>query len=54
MKRFIFKVEERSVGVVEVYANSEDEARALAENYEGMLHINESDIVVGDLMHVEE
>lgn len=54
MKRFVFKIEERSVGVVEVYANSEDEARELAEEYEGMLHIKESDITVGDLMHVED
>lgn len=50
MKKFIFNVKEVSIGMVEVFAENEEKARELAENYEGNLLIKNSNLIVGEVI----
>jgi hypothetical protein len=50
MKKFIFNVKEVSIGIVEVFAENEEKARELAENYEGNLLIKNSNLIVGEVI----
>ena len=54
MKRFLINFEEVSYGVVEVFAENEDEARELAEDYEGDLMVNKSYLKLGELVSEED
>lgn len=54
MKRYIFEVKERNTGVVTVWADDEDEARELAESGEGMLDIDDGELIVGELVEIDE
>lgn len=53
MKRFRFEFTEVCYGVVDVYAENEDEARELAE-CEGERYVNKSDMDLGDLQEESE
>ena len=53
MKRFRFEFKEICYGVVDVYAENEDEARELAE-CEGERYVNKSDMDLGDLQECED
>lgn len=50
MKKFLFNVKEISIGMVEVFAENEEKARKLAENYEGNLLIKNSELVIGEMI----
>lgn len=54
MKRFLITFEEVSYGVVEVFAENEDEARELAEGYEGDLMVHKSYLKLGELVSEED
>lgn len=54
MKRFLINFEEVSYGVVEVFAENEDEARELAEGYEGDLMVNKSYLNLGEIVSEED
>lgn len=54
MKRFLINFKEVSYGVVEVFAENEDEARELAEGYEGDLMVNHSDLELGEVVLEED
>lgn len=53
MKRFLIEFQEVSYGVVEVFAEDEDEARAMAE-CEGDRFVNKSYMDLGDVQSVED
>lgn len=53
MKRFRFEFKEICYGVVDVFAENEDEARELAE-CEGDRYVNKSDMELGDLQEYED
>ena len=53
MKRFRFEFKEICYGVVDVYAENEDEAWELAE-CEGERYVNKSDMDLGDLQEYED
>lgn len=53
MKKFTIEFKEISYGVVEVYAENEDEARAIADS-EGLRHIAKSDMTLGSVQSEEE
>lgn len=56
MKRFLIKFKEVSYGVVEVFAENEEEARVLAEEYDAdsTLMVNTSELELGELVEVED
>lgn len=54
MKRFLINFKEVSYGVVEVFAENEDEARELAEGYEGDLLVNQSELELGEVVLEED
>lgn len=51
MKRFVFEYHEVATGVVEVYAETEEEARELAQCGEGDVHIKKSQEDIGTLLN---
>lgn len=53
MKKFYIEFKEISYGVVEVYAENEDEAIAIADS-EGLRHIAKSDMTLGSVQNKEE
>lgn len=53
MKRFLIEFKEISYGVVEVFAENEDEARDIAE-CEGYRLVNKSYMELGDLQEESE
>jgi hypothetical protein len=53
MKRFLIEYKEISYGVVEVFAEDEDEARDIAE-CEGDRFVNKSYMELGDLQEEED
>lgn len=53
MKRFRFEFQEICYGVVDVFAEDEDEARELAE-CEGDRYVNKSEMELGDLQEEED
>jgi hypothetical protein len=53
MKRFIFEFKEVSYGVVEVYAENEDEARAIADS-EGLRYVAKSEMTLGSVQNKKE
>ena len=53
MKRFMIAFKEISYGVVEVFAENEDEARELAE-CEGCRFVNKSYMELGEVEDVED
>jgi hypothetical protein len=53
MKRFFISFKEVSYGVVEVLANSEEEARKIADT-EGMRHVDTSDMILGTVEKEED
>lgn len=54
MKRFLIEFKEVSYGVVEVFAENEEEARELAEDYEGDLMVNNSELELYDVVLEED
>lgn len=52
-KRFRIEFTEVSVGFVDVWAETEDEAREKAECYEGDMFTNNSSLDLGDCIEVE-
>lgn len=54
MKRFLIEFKEVSYGVVEVFADNEEEARELAEDYEGDLMVNKSELELYDVVLEED
>lgn len=54
MKRFLIEFKEVSYGVVEVFAENEEEARELAQDYEGDLMVNNSDLELYDVVLEED
>ena len=54
MKTYFFEFEEHNFGVIEVYANSEEEALDMAESGEGTIHIHDGDTEIGELVKVTE
>lgn len=56
MKRFLIKFKEVSYGVVEVFAENEDEARVIAEEYDtdSTLLVNSSELELGELVSEED
>jgi hypothetical protein len=56
MKRFLINFKEVSYGVVEVFAENEDEARELAESYDtfSTLMTNTSELELGELVSEED
>lgn len=53
MKRFVIEFKEVSYGVVEVYAENEDEARAIADS-EGLRYVAKSEMTLGSVQNKEE
>ena len=53
MKRFVIEFKEVSYGVVEVYAGTEDEARAIADS-EGLRYVAKSEMTLGSVQNKEE
>ena len=53
MKRFLIEFKEISYGVVEVFAENEDEAREIAE-CEGDRFVNKSHIELGNVQEEED
>lgn len=53
MKRFLINFKEVSYGVVEVFADNEEEARELAQDYEGDLMVNKSHLELGEVVREE-
>lgn len=51
IKRFLFAYNEVATGVVEVYAETEEEARELAQCGEGDIHIKKSQEDIGELLN---
>ena len=54
MKRFLIEFKEVSCGVVEVFAENEEEARELAQDYEGDLMVNKSELDLFDVVLEED
>jgi hypothetical protein len=54
MKRFLIEFKEVSYGVVEVFADNEEEARELAQDYEGDLMVNKSELDLFDVVLEED
>lgn len=56
MKRFLINFKEVSYGVVEVFAENEDEARELAKEYDAdsTLLVNSSELELGELVSEED
>lgn len=54
MKRFLIEFKEVSYGVVEVFADNEEEARELAQDYEGDLMVNNSELELYDVVLEED
>ena len=54
MKRFLIEFKEVSYGVVEVFADNEEEARELAQDYEGDLMVNKSELDLIDVVLEED
>lgn len=54
MKRFLIEFKEVSYGVVEVFADNEEEARELAQDYEGDLMTNKSELDLFDVVLEED
>lgn len=54
MKRFLINFKEVSYGVVEVFAENEEEARELAESYDGDLLVNDSYLELGEVVLEED
>lgn len=54
MKRFLINIKEVSYGVVEVFAENEEQAREKAESYEGDFLINQSELEFGDVVLEED
>lgn len=54
MKRFLINFKEVSYGVVEVFAENEDEAREKAESYEGDLMVNKSYLELSEVVLEED
>ena len=54
MKRFLIEFKEVSYGVVEVFAENEEEARELAQDYEGDLMVNNSELELYDVVLEED
>ena len=54
MKRFLIEFKEVSYGVVEVFAENEEEARELAQDYEGDLMVDKSDLDLFDVVLEED
>jgi hypothetical protein len=56
MKKFLIKFKEVSYGVVEVFAENEEEARVLAEEYDGNsnLMVDTSELELGELVSEED
>lgn len=53
MKRFLIEFKEISYGVVEVFAENEDEAKAIADS-EGLRHTAKSEMQLGAVQEVED
>ena len=53
MKRFLIEFKEISYGVVDVFAENEDEARAVADS-EGMRYTTKSEMKLGAVQEVED
>ena len=53
MKKFTIEFKEISYGVVEVYAENEDEARAIADS-EGLRYVAKSEMTLGSVQNKEE
>ena len=54
MKRFLIEFKEVSYGVVEVFAENEEEARELAQDYEGDLMVNNSELELHNVVLEED
>lgn len=56
MKRFLINFKEVSYGVVEVFAETEEEARVLAEEYDdaSTLIVNKSELKLGEVVEEED
>lgn len=54
MKRFLIEFKEVSYGVVQVFADNEVEARELAQDYEGDLLTNKSELELYDVVLEED
>lgn len=53
MARFRFAFTEVSTGYIEVWADSEDEAREKAETYEGDMFVKDSNLVLRECIEKE-
>lgn len=53
MKRYTIAFKEVAYGIIKVYADNEEEARALAEGYKGEMYINKSAIESLDIQDIE-
>ena len=53
MKKFLFNFKEVTYGVVEVFAETEDEAREMAET-DGMRYEDNSEMELGELVSEED
>lgn len=55
LKRFLIEVKEISYGVVEVFAENEDEARELIESgdYDDFM-VDDSEMILGNVVNVED
>lgn len=53
MKRFLIEFKEVSYGVIEVFAENEQEAREIADS-EGTRFVDESEILLGKVTHEED
>lgn len=54
MKRFLINFKEVSYGVVEVFAENEEQAREKAEGYEGDLMVHQSELELGEVVLEED
>ena len=53
MKRFLIEFKEVSYGVIEVFAENEQEAREIADS-EGTRFVDDSEILLGKVTHEED
>ena len=53
MKKFLFNFKEVTYGVVEVFAENEDEAREIAET-DGMRYEDDSELELGEVVSEED
>ena len=54
MKRFLINFKKVSYGVVKVFADNEEEARELAQDYEGDLMVYKSELDLFDVVLEED